>query len=155
MSHSEAVVAQLPRSIAIISLLSICPSVVLGAHHRRRAQRCHGPVSPQYILCLDATKPTDTSYPGVLWRPKSEAFTHPWYEWWTSRAQLCSGEGSAWMFQSSKWKISLWHFSFFKQGQLSNRLRSSSMTDGVSDQAQAPPLMVGWWQFLRYSSPYF
>ncbi|XP_047425462.1 E3 ubiquitin-protein ligase NEDD4-like isoform X3 [Mugil cephalus] len=26
-------------------------------------------------------------------------------------------------------------------GQLSNRLRSSSMTDGVSDQAQAPPLM--------------
>uniref|UniRef100_A0A671VT43 E3 ubiquitin-protein ligase NEDD4-like n=1 Tax=Sparus aurata TaxID=8175 RepID=A0A671VT43_SPAAU len=27
-------------------------------------------------------------------------------------------------------------------GQLSNRLRSSSMTDGVSDQAQAPPLMV-------------
>lgn len=30
----------------------------------------------------------------------------------------------------------------FQQGQLSNRLRSSSMTDGVSDQAQAPPLMV-------------
>ncbi|CAF97147.1 unnamed protein product [Tetraodon nigroviridis] len=29
-------------------------------------------------------------------------------------------------------------------GQLSNRLRSSSMTDGVSDQAQAPPLMVGY-----------
>ncbi|KAE8284975.1 E3 ubiquitin-protein ligase NEDD4-like [Larimichthys crocea] len=28
-------------------------------------------------------------------------------------------------------------------GQLSNRLRSSSMTDGVSDQAQAPPLMQG------------
>lgn len=28
------------------------------------------------------------------------------------------------------------------QNQLSNRLRSSSMTDGVSDQAQAPPLMV-------------
>ncbi|XP_060917929.1 E3 ubiquitin-protein ligase NEDD4-like isoform X3 [Labrus mixtus] len=27
--------------------------------------------------------------------------------------------------------------------QLSNRLRSSSMTDGVSDQAQAPPLMAG------------
>lgn len=31
---------------------------------------------------------------------------------------------------------------YFNQGQLSNRLRSSSMTDGVSDQAQAPPLMV-------------
>eukprot|EP00066_Takifugu_rubripes_P013608 XP_011602874.1 PREDICTED: E3 ubiquitin-protein ligase NEDD4-like isoform X1 [Takifugu rubripes] len=28
-------------------------------------------------------------------------------------------------------------------GQLSNRLRSSSMTDGVSDQAQPPPLMQG------------
>uniref|UniRef100_A0A8C4HA18 HECT-type E3 ubiquitin transferase n=1 Tax=Dicentrarchus labrax TaxID=13489 RepID=A0A8C4HA18_DICLA len=27
------------------------------------------------------------------------------------------------------------------EGQMSNRLRSSSMTDGVSDQAQAPPLM--------------
>uniref|UniRef100_H3CPZ6 HECT-type E3 ubiquitin transferase n=1 Tax=Tetraodon nigroviridis TaxID=99883 RepID=H3CPZ6_TETNG len=33
--------------------------------------------------------------------------------------------------------------SSLKQGQLSNRLRSSSMTDGVSDQAQAPPLMQG------------
>lgn len=31
---------------------------------------------------------------------------------------------------------------FVWQGQLSNRLRSSSMTDGVSDQAPAPPLMV-------------
>lgn len=31
---------------------------------------------------------------------------------------------------------------FFEQTQLSNRLRSSSMTDGVSDQAQAPPLTV-------------
>uniref|UniRef100_A0AAX7TLL4 HECT-type E3 ubiquitin transferase n=1 Tax=Astatotilapia calliptera TaxID=8154 RepID=A0AAX7TLL4_ASTCA len=31
-------------------------------------------------------------------------------------------------------------FASFEQSQLSNRLRSSSMTDGVSDQAQAPPL---------------
>uniref|UniRef100_A0A3P8NRF6 E3 ubiquitin-protein ligase NEDD4-like n=1 Tax=Astatotilapia calliptera TaxID=8154 RepID=A0A3P8NRF6_ASTCA len=33
-------------------------------------------------------------------------------------------------------------FASFEQSQLSNRLRSSSMTDGVSDQAQAPPLTV-------------
>lgn len=42
------------------------------------------------------------------------------------------------MFQSVEISINVDVF----HTQLSNRLRSSSMTDGVSDQALAPPLMV-------------
>lgn len=92
------------RDIIVSCLFLPVSSVVLGDDHRRGSQRQHGPVSARAVLCFDTTTSGDTSYPGVLWGFESEAVTHSWYQWWSARAQLCSGENSTMQFQLSKCK---------------------------------------------------
>lgn len=104
MSSNYSKETHFKRDMIVSCLFLPVSSIVLGDDHRRGSQRQHGPVSARPVLCFDTTTSGDTSYPGVLRGFESEAVSHSWYQWWSARAQLCSGGNSIMQVQWSKFK---------------------------------------------------